>query len=102
MATTQTIIATLADFGEKSAITVTSDLGKLTLFRVDGEVFATEARCPHAKGPLVAAEICDKTITCAWHGWTFDLVTGGTDADPTMFVKTYPVHLDGVDIVLSA
>jgi len=42
--------------------------------RVDGELIAHVARCPHQLGPLNAA--VDGTVACPWHGYRFDVRTG--------------------------
>ncbi len=42
--------------------------------RVDGELIAHVARCPHQLGPLNAA--VDGTVTCPWHGYRFDAKSG--------------------------
>ena len=42
--------------------------------RVDGELIAHVARCPHQLGPLNAA--VDGTVACPWHGYRFDVRSG--------------------------
>lgn len=42
--------------------------------RIDGELVAFVARCPHRLGPLSAA--VDGTVTCPWHGYRFDAKSG--------------------------
>jgi nitrite reductase/ring-hydroxylating ferredoxin subunit len=44
--------------------------------RRDGELLAYDALCPHALGPLDAAEIVDGRVVCPWHGKVFDVRTG--------------------------
>ncbi|HVX09997.1 MAG TPA: Rieske 2Fe-2S domain-containing protein [Pirellulales bacterium] len=48
----------------------------LALFRVDGQVRAVSALCPHEGAPLAQGTIENGIITCPWHGWTFDACTG--------------------------
>lgn len=100
MGNTLTKVATLASMGARSSMLVDTDKVKLALFRIDGELFATQAKCPHANGPLVSADICEKSVTCPWHGWTYDLITGACEEDPGLFLKTYPVRVEGDDIVV--
>jgi phenylpropionate dioxygenase-like ring-hydroxylating dioxygenase large terminal subunit len=75
---------------------------ELVLMRRDGKVYGTESRCPHRGVPLSAGRFefpC--TITCAYHGWTFDLnsgklvaaLTDGADSSVVgkVTLRTYPV-----------
>ena len=49
----------------------------IAVFRArDGELFATQASCPHKKGPLADGLIGGRTLVCPLHEWTFDLSTG--------------------------
>lgn len=53
---------------------------QVALFNVQGELFALNNRCSHARGPLSAGVVeqgdgtC--TVTCPWHYAKFDLTTG--------------------------
>ena len=76
----------------------------IVLFRDKGELFALDDRCPH-RGVKLSAGKCDYavtgTITCPYHGWTFDGASGqlvaalmeGPDSPLTrkVAVRTYPV-----------
>ncbi len=41
-----------------------------------GEVFATQAFCPHRHGPLADGLVGDATVICPLHERVFDLRTG--------------------------
>jgi nitrite reductase (NADH) small subunit len=58
-----------------------------------GEVFATQAECPHKGGPLADGLVGGTTLICPLHTWKFDLKTGGALLG-SCGVKTYPVRLD--------
>ncbi len=58
-----------------------------------GEVFATEALCPHKAGPLADGLVGDGMVLCPLHAWKFDLRTG-TAVTGTCDIKTYPARLD--------
>jgi nitrite reductase/ring-hydroxylating ferredoxin subunit len=49
---------------------------EIAVFVVDGEAHAFENACPHQGNPLREGEILGDTLTCAFHGWKFDLGTG--------------------------
>ena len=53
----------------------------VALVRADGEVFAFADVCPHRSAPLSDGDIEDGQLTCASHGWVFDLQTGAS-VDP--------------------
>lgn len=67
---------------------------RLAVFRNrKGELFATQAGCPHRDGPLFDGLLGDCTVICPLHGKTFDLVNGSC-SDPAYAVETYPVRVD--------
>jgi len=47
----------------------------VALFNVDGAFFALDGVCPHAAGRLGEGTL-RRTVTCPWHGWQFDVMTG--------------------------
>jgi nitrite reductase/ring-hydroxylating ferredoxin subunit len=49
---------------------------EITVFVVDGRAHALANACPHEGNPLHEGEILGDTLTCAFHGWKFDLGTG--------------------------
>ncbi|MCZ7624549.1 MAG: nitrite reductase (NAD(P)H) small subunit [Candidatus Methylomirabilota bacterium] len=64
----------------------------------DGQLFATENACPHRGGPLAEGIIGDGKVICPLHARQFDLVTG---ASQDCAVKTYPVRVEGGEILLT-
>jgi phenylpropionate dioxygenase-like ring-hydroxylating dioxygenase large terminal subunit len=77
---------------------------KIVLVRDRGAVRALKDRCPHRGVPLSAGRReFPGTLSCLYHGWTFDLASGeliqaltdGPDSpvcgNPEVCVKTYPV-----------
>jgi nitrite reductase (NADH) small subunit len=67
---------------------------RIAVFRTRaGQVFATQAECPHKGGPLADGLVGGATVICPLHSWKFDLGTGKTQADSCQ-LKTYPVTVD--------
>lgn len=99
--------ADMMKVGELSALTadkpLRASLGseKILIFLVNGAPVATAARCPHAHGPLHQGEVCGTVLTCPWHGWSFDLVTGECEEDPELLLTRYAVQVEGDDILVS-
>jgi nitrite reductase (NADH) small subunit len=57
-----------------------------------GEVFATQADCPHRNGPLADGLVGGASVICPFHAWSFDLSTG----DPLVGsckLTTHPVRV---------
>lgn len=61
----------------------------VALANVDGTFHAIDGLCPHQGGPLGAGRLCGTVLTCPWHGWQFDVVTGRHQISPTV---RQPVH----------
>lgn len=69
---------------------------RIAVFRTRaGEVFATQAECPHRGGPLADGLLGGRAVVCPLHEFKFDLVTGtpiGTQCEP---LRTFTVRVDG-------
>jgi nitrite reductase (NADH) small subunit len=60
-----------------------------------GEVFATQAECPHLQGPLADGLTGGATVVCPLHERTYDLRTGlGLNGECTS-LQVYPASLGG-------
>jgi nitrite reductase/ring-hydroxylating ferredoxin subunit len=83
----------------------------LGIFNLSGEFFALRNRCPHQGGPLcegrtfglvearAPGEITysrqGEILTCAWHGWEFDIRTGRSWCAPERLrVRRYDVSVE--------
>lgn len=78
---------------------------KIVLFRDSGKVYALADRCSHRGAPLSLGKCLypgSGTVSCPYHGWTFDGTTGklvaklmeGCDVPlpARASIKSYPVH----------
>lgn len=69
----------------------------VALVNVDGQLYAVDSVCPHAGGPLGDGQLSGCTLTCPWHGWSYDVRTGRSTVDDTVSVATFPVTVvDGI------
>ena len=57
-----------------------------------GEVFATQADCPHRGGPLADGLIGGRTLVCPLHDHAFDL-SDGSSLTNACVIKTYAVRV---------
>ena len=89
-------LAKVEDVSEERGHRVQVGLKHIALFKVDDEIFAINAVCPHAGAFLDMGYMEDYSIICPLHGWDFDVRTG---MSPSYGVKTacYPIEVrDGV------
>jgi nitrite reductase/ring-hydroxylating ferredoxin subunit len=78
-------------------------IGKLDIavWHSGGNYYATDAICTHAWVTLTEGDIEDGCIECPLHGGRFDLLTGKAQGAPVFVdLNTYPVRIDGEDIVI--
>lgn len=68
---------------------------RIAVFRTRrGCVFATQAECPHKKGPLADGLVGERTVMCPLHGYKFDLASGDAIAHDCGSLRTFPVDID--------
>jgi len=65
----------------------------LLVFRLGGEVWATQRACLHQGGDLGDGIVVDGTIVCPLHGWRFDIRTGIHTDSAYNCLRTYPVQV---------
>ena len=113
------IVATADEIppGGRKIVTVAGR--SIGVFNIGGEFFALRNRCPHQGGPLcegktwgmlfarVPGELeytrAGEILTCAWHGWEFDIRTGRSWCDPERLrVRAYAVSVESGESVADA
>ncbi|MGH6692665.1 MAG: Rieske (2Fe-2S) protein [Gammaproteobacteria bacterium] len=92
-------VARLDDLAAGQPSLVETDGTQVVLSRVDDDVFAVSAECPHQGGPLKEGRLAGTRLTCPWHGWMFDLKSG-TCLMPSRGgpVVTYPVTIEAGEV----
>jgi nitrite reductase/ring-hydroxylating ferredoxin subunit len=93
-------VARLADLPPDSLTEVFVGGEPYAICNLGGEVHALSGICPHEGGPLGQGQIHDGCVVCPYHLWEFDCRTGAFDLDPSSGVKTYPVKVEGDDILI--
>lgn len=67
---------------------------RVAVFHIGTEFFAIKDACPHAEYPLSKSVVRGESVTCASHGWRFNLRTGcGERGEPATDIRTFPVEL---------
>jgi nitrite reductase (NADH) small subunit len=90
-------VARLHELPEIGGKEVIVDGTRICLFKHNGQVFATSAECPHKGAPLACGWVENGTVSCALHGWQFDLKTGACQNIPSEEIRTYVVEVrDGL------
>jgi nitrite reductase (NADH) small subunit/3-phenylpropionate/trans-cinnamate dioxygenase ferredoxin subunit len=77
------------------------DGAEIAVFVVEGEAHAFANACPHEGNPLHEGDILGDTLTCAYHGWKFDLGTGAclVGEEPA---RVYRARIEGGAVVVTS
>ncbi len=73
---------------------------ELTVYHVDGELFATSGHCRHQQAPLADGTVVRRgpaarpAIECPWHRWRYDLATGARRDAPGTPLATHRLAVD--------
>ncbi len=106
-------VARVAEIPAGSRKLVSVGRVEIGLFNVDGAYHAYRNVCPHAGGPVCQGRVAGtslpskvyeyiygmegRILRCPWHGWEFDLVTGGHIVDPRTKLKEIAVETDRLE-----
>jgi nitrite reductase (NADH) small subunit len=90
------------------------------VYNVKGRFYAIANYCPHEGGPLCKGRTHGQTVLapdrpggagearegefiyCPWHQWGFELATGTTAIKPEWSIRTYPVRVEGNNVIVTA
>ncbi len=90
----------LSDLPARGGYLVELDGEAVALFRVGDAVHAIENACPHRDGPLAFGDLQGATVFCPLHAWGFDVRSGACGEFPGVSVRTYPVFVEGEDVLV--
>ncbi len=94
-------VAQVSELSAGVGTVVNVDDRSIALFNVDGTFYAIDNTCTHVGGPLAEGDIDGDIVTCPWHGAGFSVKTGDCTGGPAASgVKSYPVKLEGDDILI--
>jgi toluene monooxygenase system ferredoxin subunit len=65
-----------------------------------GEVRAYQGRCPHLGATLGDGDFDGRTLSCAAHGWQFDLATGRGVNPAGCTLARFPVSIEDEQILV--
>ena len=75
-------------------------LRRIVVFNVGGALHAIEDACAHMKAPLSSGHLRGTRLTCAWHGWAYDITTGRRTDRSNGCVRTFRLKIEGGDIMI--
>lgn len=95
-------VAPCNELSEGAIHTVRHEDLVIAVVNIDNSFYAVDGKCGHAGGPLCRGEVNkeDRSISCPWHGWEYDLTSGECLFDSSLKQKTFEVKVeDGVVFV---
>lgn len=99
---TWTDVAASDDVPPDDVIAVTAGGRDIALYRVDGDVFATDNTCTHGLARLCDGFLIGHEIECPMHQGRFDVRTGQPTCAPvTEPVRSYPVKIENGRVLLA-
>ncbi len=95
-------VAALADVPEDDVIGLVANGRDVALYKVGGEVFATDNLCTHGNARLSDGFLEDGQIECPLHQGRFCVKSGEALCAPlTENIRVYPVRIEGERILLN-
>jgi len=91
-------VAQLDEIPEGRGRTFTVGEQRIAVFRVEGEYYALDDRCPHMGASLGVGEVRDGAVICDRHLWAYRLDDGVCPDTPSLKAKTYEVRVEGGDV----
>jgi nitrite reductase/ring-hydroxylating ferredoxin subunit len=112
-------VSAFADPGRKVIDAGGIEIG---VFRLGGEFYAYENRCPHLEGPVCQGKILplaleavapdgtssgrvfskqQMNVVCPWHGYEFDIRTGTHPTDKRVRLRRMPVRVVDGDVFVT-
>ena len=58
-----------------------------------GGVYALSNRCVHRGGSIGDGTVTEGQVTCPWHEWCYDVISGRCVDNPQARLKVYPVRI---------
>ncbi len=92
-------VAAYRDIPPGRMIYVEIDGLPIALANIAGVIYAFSDSCRHDGGPLSSGVLIGETVTCPWHGWTYNVRTGKAIVPPVgIRIPTYETRIEGNDV----
>jgi DMSO/TMAO reductase YedYZ heme-binding membrane subunit/nitrite reductase/ring-hydroxylating ferredoxin subunit len=90
-------VGSVHEIPDSRAVVVATPAERVAVFRYGDSISAISNVCRHQNGPLGEGRIIDGCVTCPWHGYQYDPVTG---CSPPPFTDKVPLYrtsiIDGI------
>jgi nitrite reductase/ring-hydroxylating ferredoxin subunit len=94
-------VATRSDVPEGDRGLVVETFGRqIAIFKVGEQFHALDNRCLHEGASLGDGVLEGACITCPWHGWQYDVVSGACRSNPRLSLRVFPTRVEGNDILI--
>lgn len=70
----------------------------IAIANVGGKFHAINNVCLHRGGPLGQGTLEGNVVTCPWHGWQFDVISGKSVQNPSAGVACFRVEIRGDEV----
>ena len=95
-------VGTLSELQARGCVAAKAGSQPICVFWHEGRPYALDDRCPHLGFPLHRGTVEHGLLTCHWHHARFDLASGSTLTPFADDVRTYPVEIEGDQVVVVA
>ncbi len=92
--------ARASEIAEGGCKLVTHGHSRITIFRVEGALYAIDDHCPHEGWSLASGTLDGSVLTCAGHDWQVDVRTGACLTMRRYRVRRFEVIVQGEDVWL--
>ncbi len=75
---------------------------RVVIARLEGSLFAFDALCPHAGGPMELSEVEGAIVSCPLHAWRFDLEKGGAELHGYRKLSMKDIKTEGGTVYVAA
>jgi nitrite reductase/ring-hydroxylating ferredoxin subunit len=95
------LVGLASEIPEGSRKIVQVDGLSIGVFHHKGKLVALRNHCLHRGGPVATGTLEGDTLTCPWHGYQYNVLSGELLVDPALRLDTYPLEVRGDEIFLS-
>jgi len=86
-------VGNLSHIHNNEGITINVDDLQIAVFKHQNKVSAVGSLCKHQMGPIGEGRIVDGCITCPWHGYQYDAISGHSPPPFNEQLEVYPVKV---------